>query len=142
MKIPVHFTQKIELLIRGGYKAKHGKILDESIHTLRYEDLPEYIKLGKRVRRRQAVGDFFESWGTVIMWVLLIGGFLGWQAYNNHQKELEKQERINASYQQFKDSKSSIYQAEICPITTCNDGSCSSSTGRGTCSHHGGVRHY
>lgn len=26
-----------------------------------------------------------------------------------------------------------------CPITTCNDGSCSSSTGRGTCSWHGGI---
>lgn len=26
-----------------------------------------------------------------------------------------------------------------CPITTCSDGWCSSSTGRGTCSHHGGV---
>jgi len=26
-----------------------------------------------------------------------------------------------------------------CPITTCNDGTCSSSTGRGTCSWHGGV---
>lgn len=29
-----------------------------------------------------------------------------------------------------------------CPVTTCNDGSCSSSTGRGTCSWHGGVAHY
>ena len=28
-----------------------------------------------------------------------------------------------------------------CPITTCNDSTCSSSTGRGTCSHHGGVRY-
>lgn len=26
--------------------------------------------------------------------------------------------------------------------TLCNDGSCSSSTGRGTCSHHGGVDRY
>ena len=29
-----------------------------------------------------------------------------------------------------------------CPITTCNDGSCSSSTGSGTCSWHGGVAGY
>ena len=29
-----------------------------------------------------------------------------------------------------------------CPITTCNDGTCSSSTGRGTCSWHGGVASY
>lgn len=29
-----------------------------------------------------------------------------------------------------------------CPVTTCNDGSCSSSVGRGTCSWHGGVDHY
>jgi hypothetical protein len=33
-------------------------------------------------------------------------------------------------------------KAANCPITTCNDGSCSSSTGRGTCSHHDGVRSY
>lgn len=26
-----------------------------------------------------------------------------------------------------------------CPITTCRDSSCSSSTGRGTCSWHGGI---
>ena len=39
-------------------------------------------------------------------------------------------------------SKSGIYYSETCPITTCNDGACSSSTGRGTCSHHGGVNHY
>lgn len=26
-----------------------------------------------------------------------------------------------------------------CPITTCNDGTCSSSTGRGTCSWHDGI---
>lgn len=26
-----------------------------------------------------------------------------------------------------------------CPVTTCNDGSCSYSTGRGTCSWHGGI---
>lgn len=29
-----------------------------------------------------------------------------------------------------------------CPITTCNDGWCSSSTGSGTCSYHDGVRSY
>lgn len=29
-----------------------------------------------------------------------------------------------------------------CPVTTCNDGTCSNSTGRGTCSWHGGVNHY
>lgn len=29
-------------------------------------------------------------------------------------------------------------QTTTCPITTCADGSCSSSTGRGTCSYHGG----
>lgn len=28
---------------------------------------------------------------------------------------------------------------EACPITTCNDSTCSQSTGRGTCSWHGGV---
>lgn len=33
-------------------------------------------------------------------------------------------------------------EVEECPITTCNDGSCSSSTGRGTCSWHGGVASY
>ncbi len=33
-------------------------------------------------------------------------------------------------------------QSDNCPITTCRDGSCSSSTGRGTCSWHGGVDHY
>ena len=37
-------------------------------------------------------------------------------------------------------SGSGIYQAEACVITTCADGSCSTSTGRGTCSHHGGIR--
>ena len=147
MKIPVHFTEKNELLIRGGYKAKYGRILDESIHTLRYDELTEYIKLGKQAKRRQSISDFFDDWGAAIVWVLIIGGFFGWQTYSNHQKELEKQERFNSSYQQFKNSeyspsKSGIHQAEICPITTCNDGACSSSTGRGTCSHHGGVRHY
>lgn len=35
--------------------------------------------------------------------------------------------------------KVSQQQASGCPITTCNDGWCSSSTGRGTCSWHGGV---
>ena len=27
-----------------------------------------------------------------------------------------------------------------CPVTTCNDGTCSESTGSGTCSSHGGIR--
>ena len=35
-----------------------------------------------------------------------------------------------------------VYNYSQCPITTCNDGSCSSSTGRGTCSWHGGVASY
>lgn len=34
-----------------------------------------------------------------------------------------------------------VYNDE-CPITTCNDGTCSESTGRGTCSWHGGVASY
>jgi hypothetical protein len=29
-----------------------------------------------------------------------------------------------------------------CAVTTCNDGSCSYSTGRGTCSWHDGVAYY
>lgn len=29
-----------------------------------------------------------------------------------------------------------------CPVTTCNDGTCSNSVGRGTCSWHQGVAHY
>lgn len=29
-----------------------------------------------------------------------------------------------------------------CPITTCNDGWCSESTGQGTCSSHGGIASY
>jgi hypothetical protein len=29
-----------------------------------------------------------------------------------------------------------------CAVTTCNDGTCSYSTGRGTCSWHGGVAYY
>lgn len=33
----------------------------------------------------------------------------------------------------------SISQYQECPITTCRDGSCSQSTGRGTCSWHGGI---
>lgn len=37
-------------------------------------------------------------------------------------------------------SNSDINYSEECPITTCTDGVCSSSTGRGTCSHHGGIR--
>lgn len=35
-----------------------------------------------------------------------------------------------------------VTQTTTCAITTCNDGSCSSSVGRGTCSWHGGVDHY
>ena len=35
-----------------------------------------------------------------------------------------------------------IPDTSTCEVTLCNDGSCSFSTGRGTCSHHGGVDRY
>lgn len=34
------------------------------------------------------------------------------------------------------------YYLDTTEPTTCNDGTKSSSTGSGTCSHHGGIRHY
>lgn len=40
----------------------------------------------------------------------------------------------------YNSSKNGVYYSDTCPITTCNDSACSKSTGRGTCSHHGGVR--
>lgn len=49
----------------------------------------------------------------------------GQQTYVQHFGKIEQQE----------------YVEEGCPVTTCYDGWCSGSTGRGTCSSHGGIRY-
>lgn len=136
MRVQVIFSHHDEKLIRAGYKSKHGKDLNESLDALHYSTLPEYIKLGKRVHRREAISDFFETWGVVLFWVVIIGGGFTWNAISNSTKQPE-----TSSYSSSGSSKSGISYDDVCPITTCNDGACSSSTGRGTCSHHGGVRY-
>lgn len=82
--------------------------------------------------------DFLEKWTTVItiiVWAAIILVPVGWTIYNDNQKVTEEPQNAKPL-----SSKSSIYYSEVCPITTCSDGACSRSTGRGTCSHHGGVR--
>lgn len=142
MKVNVRFDSPTNKLVIDGYEKKHSKHLD-SAASIDYTDIPEYIKLGKQVRRRQRFSSFLENWGTVLFWAVIIAGFIGWTMYSNHQTQVEIDKRSESSYQRFldgsKSSKSGIYDAESCPITTCSDGSCSSSTGRGTCSYHGGI---
>lgn len=136
MKIRVKFHSQTSKLILGGYEKKHGKQAHDAVVSIDYSEVPEYIRLGKQVRRKEAISSFIEGWGVVLFWVVVIGGFIGWTTYSSHQSQVKN---IESNYQRFNSSKNGIYEAESCPITTCNDGSCSSSTGRGTCSHHGGI---
>lgn len=137
MRVQVIFSHDDEKLVRAGYKAKHGKELDESLDALHYGTMPEYIKLGKKAHRREAISKFFETWSVVLFWVVVIGGGFIWSSISNNAKGSESSSYSSSSHS----SKSGISYDDVCPITTCNDGACSSSTGRGTCSHHGGVRH-
>lgn len=77
------------------------------------------------------IKNFLSDYGNVILYILVIFLLIGLSTNDsqtgNHGSSTHS-------------SKSGIYYSETCPITTCNDGSCSSSTGRGTCSHHGGIR--
>ena len=73
---------------------------------------------------------FLSDYWLVIVYVIGIALIIGFSVSNNNNK---------SDY--GSSSKSGIYYSETCPITTCNDGACSTSTGRGTCSHHGGIRH-
>lgn len=136
MRSQIVFNRDDEKLIRDGFRAKHGRPFDESTDLLHYYAIPEYIKLGKKAHRREAISDFFETWGVVLFWVIIIGGGFTWNAISNGTKQPE-----TSSYSSPHSSKSGISYDDVCPITTCNDGACSSSTGRGTCSHHGGVRY-
>lgn len=136
MKVRVKFDSHTSKLILSGYEKKHGKQEQDAVASVDYIEIPEYIKLGKQVRRKEAVSSFIEHWGAVLFWVVVIGGFIGLATYNN----IESQATNNESSGRYSNpSKSGIYEAESCPITTCNDGACSTSTGRGTCSHHGGI---
>ena len=143
MKIRVKFDALTSRLIIDGYKKKHAKSMDDASVDIDYYSIPEYIKLGKQVRRRERLSSFIETWGAVLFWVVIIGGYLSWTAYSNYKNQINIEKHSESNYQRFlkssNSSKSGIYEAESCPITTCEDGSCSSSTGRGTCSHHGGV---
>ena len=116
--------------------------MDDTV-SIEYCYIPEYIKLGKQVRRRERLDSFLNNWGKILFWVVIIGGLIVWTTYSNHQRQVKSNKRSETNYQQYSNdsnsSKSGIYDAEYCPITTCNDGSCSSSMGRGACSHHGGV---
>lgn len=134
MKIKIEFNHQDEQLVRDGYEKIQHRKFDEDQHSIRYESIPEYIKAGKKVRRRRTLNAFFDEWVGVILWVAVIGGIIIWSLISNHQKAADSQTSYRHS------STSGIYQADTCAITTCNDGSCSTSTGRGTCSHHGGVK--
>lgn len=145
MKLKIKFNSLTSKRIIDGYIEKHGKQPDDAIASIDYSEIPTYIKLGKQVRRRERFSSFFESWGVALFWIIIVGGLIGWGAFSHHQKQTETKVHSEASYQRpsnsHSSSKSGIYEAESCPITTCSDGSCSSSTGRGTCSHHGGIAH-
>lgn len=132
MGIKVHFNRDDEDIIRDGYEATHHRRYDEENHAIRYEMIPQYLRVGKKIRRRRAVTKLFEEWGGVLVWTIIIGGIVVWAFMPKHQSS----SGTNYSHS----STSGIYQADSCKITTCNDGACSTSTGRGTCSHHGGVR--
>lgn len=134
MKIRINVNQRHEVLIRDGFKEKHGRPLDETTDVLSYNELPTYLALGKKVKRRRAWNNFIDSWGAAIFWVIIIGVFIGWSSYSRHREHTQKAITSPTS------SHSGITYEEDCPITTCDDGACSSSTGRGTCSHHGGIR--
>jgi hypothetical protein len=134
MKTRILFDNHTAKLIRDGYCKKHGRNLDEVEDVISHGDIAEYVRLGKQVQRRESTSRFVDRWGATLFWLVVITGFVVWYFYDNHQKtEAEYRSSSNSS-------KSSIYYSDTCPITTCNDGACSKSTGRGTCSHHGGVR--
>lgn len=135
MGIKVVFNQKDEDLIRDGYESTHHRRYDEDKHAIRYESIALYLKAGKKVRRQRAIKKFFDEWGTAIFWVVAIGGFAIWSFASHHHSTPAAETNYSHS------STSGIYQADSCAITTCNDGACSTSTGRGTCSHHGGVKY-
>ena len=130
MEIKVKFSKSDEELIRDGYYAKHGRRLDESIHVLSYYLISEYLQLGKKVRRRRVWNKFFDEWGAAMFWIAVILAIIIYSVYQGNQHKT--QSNYNTP------SHSTIYQADSCPVTTCTDGSCSDSVGRGTCSHHGG----
>ena len=141
MKVNVQFDDSSEKFIRYGYEQKQHRIFDEHHHTLNYSSIPEYIKIGKKVNRRKTKNNFFDSWGVAIFWLIAILTYFAWSGYGDYQKSSEVYQNTSTSTQGLKnddDSRSS--SSDNCPITTCSDGSCSNSSGRGTCSHHGGVR--
>lgn len=142
MRLKIKFKTQTSKLIIDGYQKRHGKRSDDFVACIDYDSIPEYIKLGKQVRRREKFNLFIERWSTALFYMIIIGGLVGWSIYTSYQKRIEI-ERRSENYQNTLDdsesSKSGIYNAESCPITTCRDGSCSSSTGRGTCSHHSGI---
>lgn len=130
MKIGVEFDEKTAEFIRAGYYKKYKVQFNESIHFLKHQYISEYINLGKKVKRQEAFSNFIKNWAVVIFWILAIASYIGYSVYKTNQENIVE----------TKPSSSGIYYSEVCAITTCNDGSCSTSTGRGTCSHHGGVR--
>lgn len=131
--IHINFSEELESLILDGYREKHGRDLDRD-RTIQYFYVPEYIKLGKKVRRRKAISKFFDNWGVAIFWGVAILIFVGWSSFNSSNSDND-----STSPSSYSSDTSTIEYSDTCPITTCQDGACSSSTGRGTCSHHGGV---
>jgi len=75
---------------------------------------------------------FIKDWWLTIFYIFVIIGFMYFSVNNGNSASTLKSSNHS--------SDSGIYYSDSCPITTCNDGACSSSTGRGTCSHHGGIR--
>lgn len=72
MNIRVRFSPPISKLISDGYKKKHKKPLDDTV-SIEYYYIPEYIKLGKQVRRRERLDSFLNNWQNTIL-----GGYYRW----------------------------------------------------------------
>ena len=54
MKIRVKFHSQTSKLILGGYEKKHGKQAHDAVVSIDYSEVPEYIRLGKQIRRKEA----------------------------------------------------------------------------------------
>lgn len=134
MKVKITFTEEEGILLKNGYeRIQHRKLDDEQV-TIRYDSIAEYLKAGKKAQRQRAVSEFLQEYGMLLIGIVIMAVIIIWSVYPHPQKTSEYEDSTSHS------STSGIYQSDTCSITTCNDGSCSSSTGRGTCSHHGGVR--
>ena len=103
-----------------------------------------------------AIGTNAKIW---IGWLAVVGGFGAWTITKaDHQNQQQPVPRpiyvpmasLTTSYEQrpvYPAYPTYSYPSYVAPLPTffagtiCGDGSVSGSTGRGTCSHHGGIRH-